>query len=415
MPPADPPRNPTRAEPDWPPVVVGGVFQTGLNLMRDLERKGVRAVGVDHDLTHQGFRSVYGKSYECPNPDTHPDEWVAFMRKLSQDLGAKPVFIPAADIFISALGAHAPALADRYLVDPTAAALQASLATKEIQYALAAEHGFPCPRLAYVKSREDLRAFMSGARFPCLIKPLSPREWADLPAGNPLSQSKVMIAQTPEELLGYYELAEPYRPQAVAQEVIQGLGSQKFLYLAVYAANARLLGNGVAHEVRAYPPFTGMPAVVRPTVDEEIVTLCDQFLRKLNYRGICEFEVKRDVRDGQVRLIEVNPRFSGSGDVASYMGLETGWLHYLDLIGYPVVSAGPTRSDFHHVSLRLETAESVLHLLRGDLKWRDLLAPYKGKVEYYDLDFHDPKLAAIMLMTSLRNVAGNLLRHWKLR
>jgi predicted ATP-grasp superfamily ATP-dependent carboligase len=34
--------------------------------------------------------------------------------------------------------------------------------------------------------------------------------------------------------------------------------------------------------------------------------------------GICAIEVKRDSRDGIVRLIEANPRFSGTGDVARY-------------------------------------------------------------------------------------------------
>ncbi|MDQ6678589.1 MAG: hypothetical protein M3Z09_14990, partial [Acidobacteriota bacterium] len=389
------------------------VFQTGLNLMRDLLRKGVRTVGVDNDLEHQGFRSVYGKSYACPNPDTHPDEWVGFMKDLSQQLGAKPVFIPAADIFIAALGRHAEALQDHYLVSPPAAALQASLATKEKQYALAAEFGFPCPRMAYVKSRAELRNFMSSARFPCLIKPRSPREWSELPADNPLSRHKVIIAETPEELLRYYAWAEPCRPEAVAQEVIQGLGSAKFVYLSVYGAGARLLGNCVVQEIRDYPPFTGMPSMVKPVADQEIATLCDNFLRRLNYRGICEFEVKRDVRDGQVRLIEMNPRFSGTGDVASYIGIETGWLHYLDMIGRPVVPVQPARFDFHHVSLRIESAESIHHLLRGDLKWRELLAPYRGKIEYFDFDLRDRRLAASVLGTSVRNVAGHLMRHIK--
>ena len=79
---------PQKAEPDWPPVVVGDVFQTGLNLMRDLGRHGVRVVGMDCNPSHEGFRSIYGESWLCPNPDTHPDEWVEFMRSLPRRLGA---------------------------------------------------------------------------------------------------------------------------------------------------------------------------------------------------------------------------------------------------------------------------------------------------------------------------------------
>ena len=49
---------PERGGQDWPPVVVGSLHQTGLNLMRDFVRKGVRAVGIDYDREHEGFRSM---------------------------------------------------------------------------------------------------------------------------------------------------------------------------------------------------------------------------------------------------------------------------------------------------------------------------------------------------------------------
>ena len=129
---------PLRAQSDWPPVVVASVFQTGLNLMRDLLRRGVRVVGIDCDGSHEGFRSSYGKSYLCPNPDTHPHEWIEFMIKLAQDLGGKPVIIPAADIFVSAMGKHADTLKQHYIFSLDSIAVQAALATKEQQYALAA-------------------------------------------------------------------------------------------------------------------------------------------------------------------------------------------------------------------------------------------------------------------------------------
>jgi len=176
----------SHADNGWPPVVVASVFQTGLNLMRDLLRRGVRTVGVDCHPEHEGFRSRYGKSYLCPNPDTHPGEWVAFMIELAQSLGAKPVIIPAADQFVSAIAAHAAVLQQHYIFSMESVAVQAALATKEQQYALAREHGLPIPRTSYIQSRAEMEAFVADARFPCLIKPRHQREWEALPEGNPL-------------------------------------------------------------------------------------------------------------------------------------------------------------------------------------------------------------------------------------
>src|SRR5436853_7741083 len=47
--------NPVRAEPDWPPVVVGGAFQTGVVLMRDLSRRGLRGYAFDCVPEQPGF------------------------------------------------------------------------------------------------------------------------------------------------------------------------------------------------------------------------------------------------------------------------------------------------------------------------------------------------------------------------
>jgi predicted ATP-grasp superfamily ATP-dependent carboligase len=403
--------NPTKAEKHWPPAVVGGVFQTGLNLMRDLIRKGVRAEGVDYDLTHEGFRSGLGKSHQCPHPDRQPEEWVEFMKNLAKQLGTKPVFIPAADAFVTALGRHADALADHYLISPLAARLQASLSTKETQYSLASEHNFPCPRLAYIQSRADLERFVEAAQFPCLIKPRSQREWDALPEGNPLRGQKIKVAETAGELIRYYELAEPHRPEAIAQEVIQGPGSQKFVYFSVWAEGGVLLSDGVVRAVRNYAPFTGMPSIFRPVQDEEISSLCNGFLRTVGYRGICEFELKRDIRDGKVRLIEINPRFSGTGDAASYMGVETGWLTYLDLIGTPLEPVRASRFDFHHIVLKLEAIEAPGYLLSGELTWNDFLAPYRGRKAYFDFNPGDWRLASRTVFLCARYVLGNVLRY----
>src|SRR6185437_10213548 len=62
-----------------PPAVIASVFQTGLNLIRDLERRGIRAIGIDSNPKNPGFRSRYGRSYLCPNPDLEPEKWVDFM------------------------------------------------------------------------------------------------------------------------------------------------------------------------------------------------------------------------------------------------------------------------------------------------------------------------------------------------
>jgi len=402
--------NPTRAQAGWPPVVVASVFQTGLNLMRDLLRHGVRTVGIDCDASHEGFLSKYGESHLCPNPDTHPDEWVAFMIALAEKLGGRAVIIPAADIFVSALGRHADALEQHYIFSRDSIATQAALATKEQQYALAAEHGLPIPRTAYIQSSADLRAFCETARFPCLIKPRHQREWDALPEGHKLRGLKLFTADDAASLLADYALAEPLRPECVVQEIITGGDDAKYCYLSVYGKGSRRIGHAVVHELRAHPILFGSGSIVEPVIDDEIATLCDNFLRGASYVGICEIEVKRDTRDNGVRLIEANPRYSVTADAAPYAGVEIGWLHYLDLIDQEVEPVTATRLDYRHVVLRRDIPAIPRYIDKGILTWKQVRATYKGRLAYFDFDLHDIKPTMQTLKGCARVAAGTLLR-----
>ena len=383
--------------------------------MRDLEQKGVRAVGIDCNPSNPGFRSKYGRSFLCPNPDNEPDNWVAFMVSLSAAMGERPVLIAASDIFVSAIGKHAHILADHFIFSESGCTLQAALATKETQYALARDSGLPSPQAAYVQSVEELDQFCQSARFPALLKPRHHREWQALPEGNPLRGNKTISAKTPEELISHYKKVCPLVPEAVAQEEIVGPDSAKYCYLSVYARDGHRLGSCVVHELRAYPLMYGCATLVEPVIDEEIDRVCNNFLSSIGYVGICEIELKRDIRDGQLRLIEVNPRFSGTGDSAKYAGVETGFIHYLDLIGQtpsPVVS---TRFGFRHVMLSAELTAFPKYLEEGLIGWKEWIRSLSYPMEYFDFDLSDFSNARGTAVKSARGLLGGLLRTWHLR
>ena len=50
----------------------------------------------------------------------------------------------------------------------------------------------------------------------------------------------MITAETPEELLKHYGCAEPYRLEAVVQEIIAGPDSAKYCYLSAYAQKSML-------------------------------------------------------------------------------------------------------------------------------------------------------------------------------
>jgi len=294
-------------------------------------------------------------------------------------------------------------------------AVQAALATKEQQYALAERFDLPIPRTSYIQSRSDLERFAAEARFPCLIKPRHQREWDALPQGNRLRGRKLITADSAAELLDAYTLTEALRPEVVAQEIIAGGDDAKYCYLSVYGNGSRRLGHCVVHELRAHPILFGSGSIVEPVIDPEIASLCDKFLKGVGYVGICEIEVKRDTRDGIVRLIEANPRYSVTADASVYTGVDIGWLHYLDLIGQNIDPVEPTRLGFRHIVLRRDIPALPRYVERGILTWNDIFKTYQGSLEFFDFDPHDIRPTVATLMGCFRAVVGTVLRAVGLR
>lgn len=393
---------PERAEPGWPSAVIAGAYQTGVLAVRSLTRRGVRAVCIDASADNPGFRSVYGPARLCPDPDVDADAWVRHLLDLAAELGDRPVLIPSSDRFVTAIARHATVLGGHYRLS-AGTEMQGLLADKHTQYALAATHGMPMPRTQFARVAADVSAFGRDATFPCLLKPTHFREWLRCPPDHPLYARKIAIAQSPAHLLEIYGQAAGINPDVILQEIIEGPDTGKRVYLSCYDSDGRRIAKAMFRELRCEPLGFGPATVTEPVDDPAVDQVCDQFLRRLGYIGVCEIEMKQDTRDGHFKLIEANPRLSGGGDAAPYAGVDICWLHYLDLIGRPVSLVSPSSRDFRHVVIRADAIAVVAYYRAGLITWRDILHSYRPPLAFFDFDTADWRYSAETLL-----VAGRL-------
>ena len=397
----------------WPSVLVAGGFFTGVVLMRELSRHGLDVYCIDPNPTQPAFRSRYGQSFLCPNPDLQPKEWVDFMLDLCRRIGKGPlVIIASSDMFVTALADHADKLAGQFIFCQSSIGMQGLLATKKRQYDIAAEHGLPTPLTRFVTSEAEVEAFCQKAVFPALLKPLHFREWRTLEPAHPLFEQKLITSDSPANLLASYRLAASINSECVVQEIIEGPDTAKLCYLSCYNQKSERLGWGVVRQVRTDPIFFGSASIVEPVDDPETASICDRFLRSIGYTGICEIELKRDTRDGVVKLIEANPRYSLTSDAAPYMGVELGWLHYLDLIGQLVTPVEPKQTQFRHIALFRDFACIPSYFRANLLDWHGLWQSYRQPRYFFDFDWDDPKLSFWHSLRLLRILAGAIVRNY---
>jgi D-aspartate ligase len=400
---------PAQAKPGYPPVVVAGGFQTAVVLMRSLSRRGLEVHAIDSRPNEPVFRTAYGTAHLCPDSDRQPREWLDFMIALSGRIGRKPILISSNDQFVTAIATHAEALDPWFTFCKSGLGAQALLATKQKQYEMAADLGMPVPRTRYVETPEDIRDFARTAKFPAILKPLHFREWKKIPSSHPLYEKKLIVVSGAEELETQYSIAAGINPQMVVQEMIEGPDTAKLVYLSCYDRNSRRIASCMMREIRTQPINFGSATAVEPVEDPETDQLCDEFLRKLQYFGLCEIELKRDSRDGRVKMIEANPRFSATSDAAVYAGVDLGWIHYLDLAGETVTPVSGDGRFFRHIQLFQDTVCFRSYMQAGLLTWPGFLKSYQGRVFFFDFDLHDRRVTLRTVVSVAKTLAKILI------
>jgi len=78
--------------------------------------------------------------------------------------------------------------------------------------------------------------------------------------------------------------------------------------------------------IREYP-ITGGPSTLAESVyDEELKRQGLKLLEALNWHGVAMVEFKKDQRDNEFKLMEINPKFWGSLDLATASGVDFPYL-----------------------------------------------------------------------------------------
>src|SRR5581483_8173701 len=94
----------------------------------------------------------------------------------------------------------------------------------------------------------------------------------------------------------------------------------------------------------------------------DLAELALGFCRAIGYRGLGEVELKRDARDGQYKLIELNPRLWQQAAHPARCGIDFALLQYLDLSGqHPL----------------------PLTRVRPGVKWLDVVNDVQAGLEYW--------------------------------
>ena len=245
---------------------------------------------------------------------------------------------------------------------------------KERTYALARGAEVPTPRTRRVATLEDAGEAAASLDFPCALKPVQSHVFAR----HFGITRKLIVAATRRELEAAFEEMLGLGIDMLATEIIPGRDDQFASYYTYMDHDGEPLFNFTKRKLRQFPPHFGLGTYHETTWDPEVAELGLHFFRSIALRGIGNVEFKRDSRDGRLKLIECNHRFTAATDQVRRAGIDLPLLAYNRVVGRPdppldryrtgqrlLLPAADLRA---FLALRREGEETTLAYLRSVLR-----------------------------------------------
>ena len=254
---------------------------------------------------------------------------------------------------------------------------------KRLMHQLADTVGVDHPRTFYPHSRGDLQSL--ELEFPLILKPASREHF------NRLTVDKAWRVDDLETLLARYDEACKLMPSEMlmVQEVIPGGGETQFSYAGVYK-DGRPLASLVARRTRQIPMDFGRASTFVETVEDPgVVGPAVSVLQAIRFTGLAEVEFKRDPRNGQFKLIDINPRVWGWYSLCGRAGVDFGYLLWLLLQDKPIPFVHACSGE-RWMRMSTDFLTSLPEICSGRMSVRDYLRSLVGPKESAIFASDDP-------------------------
>lgn len=381
-------------------AVLGAETGNGLALIRGLGRMGIPVAALGQEQDSISFYSRYVSDrlvYRDPHhaPDEFASELIKFGKKLKNE-GKRAVLFPTSDRVVEAISRNEKVLSEYFILNFPAPDVLAKCLDKQAQYRLAGELGVPFPKTYTESEIEELRADLaSGAvEFPILLKsrqalPLTLRR-----------KFRVAVLENKAELDATLAAIAEAKVSFIIQEIIPGDDDTLYTLGSYMNRASEFKGIFTGRKLRQQPPRFGICRVGESKHVEEIIRHGEKLLRGLNFFGISQVEFKYDHRNGQYKLIEVNPRSWSWIGLPIRMGVNLPYAFFCDALGIDI----PCQKMPDKRGLFISLYDDLYWSLKSkDGKpWSHLFQGYEFVVEpYYAADDRKPGLMHFKKCSSL--------------
>ncbi len=316
-----------------PPVIILGGGANALSVARSVGRLGAEVYALNEPGAFVGH-SRYCRMIDIParDKDDRPRAWAEFLLGPESEHLRGAVLLACSDEGIEVLLAHRDPLSARYLLDESNPDAQRQMLNKLRTYEAAVAAGVPTPKFWVIDSIAQLQNVCNELVYPLVVKP----RLSHVFEGR--SGKKLIVAQSYHEAAAAVAEMAAAGSDCVLMEKIGGGDDLLCSYYTYLDADSRPLFHFTKRIIRRYPALTGTACYHVTDWIPEAGELANQLFRHVRLRGLANVEFKRDARDGKLKLIECNARFTASDCLVAGSGFNLGAFVYNRLTGRPQIA-----------------------------------------------------------------------------
>lgn len=311
-----------------PPVVlVGADTANGLSVARSLGRRGIRV----YLLCRRGAHPSYSRFARRLDVEGNVEDWGRFLLDGRSDWLRGAILLSCSDDGVQLLLDHREALARKYVLDTCHPPAQWCFLNKLATYEAASEVGVPTPLFWRADSMDDLLARRDDYVYPLIVKPLFSHRFKKVFSG------KYFVAKDFDELVTAFERVNRENVEVLLLEEIPGDDDRLCsCYTYIDEDDVSLL-TFTKRVIRRYPEHQGFGSYHITDWNPEVLDLGERLVRHVGHKGLANVEFKRDDRDGQLKIIECNVRFTAANEILIASGYDLPFFIYSRLVGGPRV------------------------------------------------------------------------------
>ncbi|MGB5078127.1 MAG: hypothetical protein WBO17_11660 [Sphingorhabdus sp.] len=253
------------------------------------------------------------------------------------------VIMVGCDESLEFVEAHEAALRQRYVVEEFRPDLRRAMLDKLDTLTLARQAGVPTPNFWAVDTAEDVLKIRDELRFPVMVKPLN-----SLTFMEDFGRKLFIVREDFAEVVEKVRLCRQRGHKVMVVEMIPGPDSLLSSYYTYRTTEGALLYNYTKSIIRRWPVNRGGACFHQSEWLPETAEIGRRMFDGIGWQGIGNVEFKRDMRDGQLKIIEVNGRLTAGHPLVTRGGAPIDLIIYCHLTGQAL-----PRFDIYSQTLRL--------------------------------------------------------------